>query len=174
MKRFSVGSVGLLLAMLAGRYALSGEPDADADDANLLAFLPQFEAGTSRFINGDPTRWKQNVSRRADVTIFGGWGGYERGWDEVGPRYDWAAERFRESGAALQVEYLAASASGDLAYTVAIERSQALLAGQDRPAPMALRVTHIYRREGGVWKLMHRHADPLMEKTATEAVLPRR
>jgi ketosteroid isomerase-like protein len=61
--------------------------------------------------------------------------------------------------------------SGDLAYTVAIERSEVRVAGQDKPAPMALRVTHIFRKEDGAWKLVHRHADPLMNKTAPGAVL---
>jgi len=34
-------------------------------------------------------------SHAADVTIFGGWGAYEQGWEQVGPRLDWAAARFR-------------------------------------------------------------------------------
>jgi ketosteroid isomerase-like protein len=144
---------------------------ATSGDASLEAFLPQFETGTSGFINGDPTLWKQQASHGDDVTLMGGWGDYKQGWSAVGPHYDWAAARFRASGAKVQVEYLASKVSGDLAYTVAIERSEPLLAGQDQPAPMALRVTHIYRREDGVWKLVHRHADNLMEKTAVDAVL---
>jgi hypothetical protein len=32
-------------------------------------------------------------------------------------------------------------------------------------------VTHVYRRVDGVWKLVHRHADPLITKTAAAAVL---
>jgi ketosteroid isomerase-like protein len=134
-------------------------------------FLPHFEEGTSRFINGDPTLWKANASQRDDATIMGAWGAYEQGWDEVGPRYDWAAARFKESGAKVSVEYLASGVSGDLAYTIANERSEALVAGQDQLAPMALRVTHLFRMEDGEWKLIHRHADPLMEKTAPETVL---
>ena len=141
------------------------------DDTSLQAYLSQFEAGTSGFINGDPSLWKQQASHADDVTLMGGWGDYKLGWDAVGPHYDWAAARFRESGAKVQVEYLASNVSGDLAYTVAIERSEPLLAGQDAPAPMALRVTHIYRKEDGAWKLVHRHADNLMEKTAVDTVL---
>jgi ketosteroid isomerase-like protein len=144
-----------------------------AGASSLRAFLPQFEAGASRFINGDPVLWKQHASQGDDVTLFGGWGAYEQGWRQVGPRYDWAAARFGESGAEVQVEYLAWGASGGLAYTVAIERSEALIVGQDGPAPLVLRVTHIFREEDGAWKLVHRHADPLMDKTAPGAVLQR-
>jgi ketosteroid isomerase-like protein len=32
----------------------------------------------------------------------------------------------------------------------------------------ALRVTPVYRREGGDWKLVHRHADPLVERVSLE------
>jgi ketosteroid isomerase-like protein len=140
-------------------------------DTTLQAFLPMFEAGISKFINGDPTLWKRNASHREDVTIMGAWGAYEKGWSEAAPRYDWAAARMRESGAEVQVEYLAAQVSGDLAYTVAVERSAVLVTGADEPAPMALRVTHVFRREAGEWKMIHRHADPLIGKTAPATVL---
>ena len=91
----------------------------------------------------------------------------------AGPRYDWAATRFRESGAKVKVEYLSSDVSGDLAYTVAIERSEVRLSDQDKPATMALRVTHVMRKENGVWKLVHRHADPITVKTAPATVLQR-
>jgi hypothetical protein len=56
-------------------------------------------------------------------------------------------------------------------YTVAIERSEVRLADQDDPVPMALRVTHIFRRERSEWKLMLRLADPLIGKTTRDSVL---
>lgn len=160
----------LLFSILASGCATSGAPAASGD-ASLRAFRPRFEEGTSRFINGDPSLWKQNASHRDDVTIMGGWGAYEKGWQEVGARYDWASARFRESGAKVKVELLSSGVSGDLAYTVAIERNEVLVVGQDKPAPSALRVTHIFRREDGSWKLIHRHADPLISKTAPDTVL---
>jgi ketosteroid isomerase-like protein len=61
--------------------------------------------------------------------------------------------------------------SGDLAYTVTIERSETRVSGAESVAPMVLRVTHIFRKEDGVWKLVHRHADSLMDKAAPSAVL---
>lgn len=166
---WSIG--GLLLGILATRRAPSQAPEAAAGDSSLGAFLPQFEDGVSRFINGDPTLWKQNTSRHDDATIMGAWGGYETGWNEVGPRYDWAAARFRQSGAKVKVEYLASGVSGDVAYTVAIERSEVRLSDQGESASMPLRVTHVFRKEDGVWKLVHRHADPLLGKTAPATVL---
>jgi hypothetical protein len=39
------------------------------------------------------------------------------------------------------------------------------------PTAMSLRVTHLFRRERGEWKLLHRQADPLMSKTEPAAVL---
>jgi ketosteroid isomerase-like protein len=167
MKFVTYSIIGTLLCTLTIGGALS----QTGGDSSLRSFLPRFEEGTNRFINGDNTLWKQNASRRDDVTIMGGWGAYEKGWAEVGPRYDWAAARFRESGAKVKVEYISSAVSGDLAYTVAIERSEALVTGQDKPAPMALRVTHVFRKEDGAWKLVHRHADPLTNKTAPSTVL---
>ncbi|WP_409527241.1 nuclear transport factor 2 family protein [Rhizobium sp. P28RR-XV] len=35
------------------------------------------------------------------------------------------------------------------------------MAGQDGEIPMSLRVTEVFRREEGEWKLVHRHADML-------------
>jgi ketosteroid isomerase-like protein len=140
-------------------------------DASFQAFLPEFEVGISGFINGEAERWKQNASQREDVTVMGAWGGHEKGSSQAGPRYDWAADRFRASEAKVNVEYVTSGTSGDLAYTVAIERSEVCLANAASPAQMTLRVTHIFRREGGAWKLVHRHADPLTAKTAPASVL---
>ena len=162
-------TVGLLLLVVLVATTLSYAQSGD--DPSFTTFLQLFEQGTTHFINGDPALWKQNASRRDEATLMGGWGTYERGWTEVGARYDWAAGRFEKSGAAVKVEYLASGVSGDLAYTVAIERSQVRLVGQTTPSDMALRVTHVFRKEGDSWKMVHRHADPLIATTTPASVL---
>lgn len=53
---------------------------------------------------------------------------------------------------------LPADVSGDLAYIVGLEHVANSVV--DVPVePYTLRVTHIFRREEGEWKIAHRHAD---------------
>ncbi len=157
-----VGCAASLWAQTQVRQAGNTEP-------SFQTFLAQWEEAQSRFLNGDPTAWKQKSSQGEDATIFGAFGGYEKGWNEVGPRYDWAASQYKESGARKQIEYLNTAVSGDLAFTVAIERDDVRMGNQEKPAPRALRVTQIFIRQEGAWKLLHRHADPLLEKKAPSA-----
>jgi ketosteroid isomerase-like protein len=56
-------------------------------------------------------------------------------------------------------EMLAADVSGDLAYTVGYEHTEASVDGE--PGKYTLRATQVYRRENGEWKVVHRHADPV-------------
>ena len=139
---------------------------------NFQPTLDQIQAAIQQFATGDASAYKACWSQADDVTICGGWGAYERGWEQVGPRMDWAAARYR--GGHTDFVPLAVGASGDLAYTVWIEQGIARLEGLDEFRPIALRVTHIYRCEENIWKIIHRHADALIDKIATTAVLQTR
>ncbi len=131
--------------------------------------VKQVETATHHFVMGDPAPIKAVWSHADDVSIFGAWGAYEKGWEQVGPRLDWAAARFHEGH--VTIEPLTMGTSSDLAYTVCIEKGQVRVAGRDEFGQMALRVTHIFRREEGTWKIIHRHADAIMEKSEATAVL---
>jgi SnoaL-like domain len=61
---------------------------------------------------------------------------------------------------AYDFELVAAGVNGDLAYTVGYEYSEVSRDGGP-VNPNTLRVTHVYRREDGEWKIVHRHADGL-------------
>jgi ketosteroid isomerase-like protein len=90
------------------------------------------------------------------VTVFGA----EKtviGSEEARQAFHWLATRFSNC-TDYRFELVAAGASGDLAYSLGYERFSTSIDGH--PAtPMALRVTHLYRREDGEWKTIHRHAD---------------
>jgi ketosteroid isomerase-like protein len=56
----------------------------------------------------------------------------------------------------IDVELVAVS--GDLAYVLWFERFDGSIAGR-AAVPVTVRATHVYRREDGEWKVVHRHAD---------------
>ncbi len=96
-------------------------------------------------------------SRHDPVTVFGARAS-KAGWEDVNPLFYALAAQFSdcESG---DIDLVAAGASGHLAYTVTYERTSASVNGVART--YTLRVTQIYRREEGEWKLAHRHGDEL-------------
>jgi ketosteroid isomerase-like protein len=126
-------------------------------------------------INGDPGPRLAMWSTQDPVTVFGA----EKstiGPEEARQVFRWLAARFSNC-TDYRFELVAASASGDLAYTLGYERFSFSMDGGPIQ-PITLRVTHVYRREDGEWKIVHRHADipptgqPLRAATSTEQESP--
>ena len=126
------------------------------DDA-LAKALEQQDAALTAMLNGDPGPTIDSWADSDDITLFGAWGPIEKGHKPVTDTMRWVASRFTGAAAA-DVEHTVIAASGDLAYTVGFERNHVSVDGAP-PHDTVLRVTHIYRRIDGDWKLMHRHAD---------------
>ena len=109
--------------------------------------------------NGDPVPRLEVWSTKDPVTLFGAWGPCKSGSEEITRISRWVASRFSNCSE-FNFEIVAAGVSGDLAYTVGYEHSiRSLDYGPVENA--TLRVTHIYRRENGKWKIVHRHGDAL-------------
>jgi ketosteroid isomerase-like protein len=64
-------------------------------------------------------------------------------------------------------------ASGDLGFIVEIERARVKVGGRTDLSPVHLRVTTIFRREDGEWRILHRHADPIVTPRPIESLLER-
>ena len=126
---------------------------SDLDDF-LTPTHRQLEAEQA-LINGDPGLRLAMWSTQEPVTVFGA----EKtviGSDER-QVFRWLATRFSDL-TDYRFELVAGGASGDLAYTVGYEHITVSMDGGP-VAPLTLRVTHLYRREDGEWKTVHRHAD---------------
>jgi ketosteroid isomerase-like protein len=108
--------------------------------------------------NGDPGPRLAMWSTTDPVTLFGA-AMSGQGWEQVSGIFHAIASRWSDC-TDQQVELLAAGVSGDLAYTVELEHTSVSVDGV--PAePYTLRVTQVYRREDGEWKVVHRHGDQL-------------
>lgn len=135
------------------------EDRARVPDA-LRAAIEQLHTAIGRAAEGDPSAIQALYSHAGDVTAFYGWGGYERGWDAVRERWNWAAAQF--AGGTVAYQNLTTVVTPEMAYTTDVETFRVSLAGAaGGPVEWSNRVTHIFRLEAGGWRLVHRHANRL-------------
>jgi ketosteroid isomerase-like protein len=132
--------------------------------------LEEYHRAGHEITNGNPDLYKQLYSRRDDVTLANPFGPPARGWSDVSTRLDGAAEKYRD-GEVVGFENVSTVIGSDLAYTVEIESYRARVGGAKEITPVAVRVTTIFRREDGVWKVAHRHADPITSPRPPESVI---
>ncbi|MEV4261197.1 nuclear transport factor 2 family protein [Kribbella sp. NPDC049584] len=128
-------------------------------DEFLADVLPRQEQEERALRNGDPGPRLRMWSRNDPVTVLGAAGpkGTGTGWERVSEVFQWISSQFSDC-TEYEFELLAAGVSGDLAYTVGFERSTMSIAGGPARSSV-IRATHVYRREDGEWKIVHRHGD---------------
>jgi ketosteroid isomerase-like protein len=125
-------------------------------DEFLAAVLPRQHEADAAIHNGDAALRRALWSHNEPVTVLGA-AKTVSGWSEVEKVFDSLASNLSNCES-YHCEVIAAGVSGDLGYVVGHERTTASVGGQ-QPKPYELRVTLIFRREGGEWKAVHRHAD---------------
>jgi ketosteroid isomerase-like protein len=130
--------------------------DTMINDEALTRAVARVDAAMSALRSGNGNPYLDCWAQADDVTLFGAWGPVEHGRQAVTDALRWVGSRF--TGGSSESEYTVVASSGELAYTVGFERGPASVVGG--PArEMVIRVTHIYRRIGGQWMLVHRHGD---------------
>jgi ketosteroid isomerase-like protein len=132
--------------------------------------LEEYHRAGLEITNGNPAVYKSLYSRRDDVTLANPFGPPAHGWTEVSATLDGAAENYRD-GEAVGFENISTVLTPDLAYTVEIERYRARVGGVKELTPVSVRVTTVFRREGGAWKVVHRHADPITTPRPAKSVV---
>ena len=130
-------------------------------DSSFDDFLHHRRRVAAAFVNGDPRPLRDISSMSNPATILGPGGGAEQGATRVIEVNEAASRQFH--GGTTDLQILHSGASGDLAYWTGFQNANVRVEGKDQPVPMKLRVTEVFRREGGEWKLIHRHADPHAE-----------
>jgi hypothetical protein len=143
-----------------------------ANDALVHQLLNQGEDASRRWMNGDGTGYANLMSHTDRFTIFGPLGGSSpMGWSERFARTQAAGAGRFGGGVSSTVELVRSYVSDSLVVLVKIERNKVRIGGQLLPQEWDERSTEVFEREGHEWRLVHRHADPLIEHRSLEQTL---
>jgi ketosteroid isomerase-like protein len=115
----------------------------------------QFYAALSRMLNGDAQPLSDIWSHGPTVTTMHPIGGRQVGWNEV--RESWEQVAQGASDGKVQLKDQLIRIVGDVAYEVGVEYPEFKLGGEKVSGQ--IRVTNIYQREAGEWKMIHHHTD---------------
>jgi len=138
--------------------------------AELADFIEEYHRALDAFFRGDPDPAKRLYSHREDVSLANPFGPVAVGWQKVEETMERAAANYRDGGAR-GFDSLVMHVTPELAYLVEVERFEAKVGGRAEVASGALRVTSVLRPEGGTWKIVHRHADPITAPRTAQSVI---
>ena len=135
-------------------------------EQDIAALIARWSEATQLYIDGDLPGYAAIARHAEDYTLLPPNGGEARsGFDGSDDAVEWMARTFR--GGQAELEVVTTYTSGDLAVLVAVER----ISGAFGDLPLqdwSMRITLVFRREGTDWRLVHRHADPLVRAVSPD------
>ena len=141
---------------------------AAADDLGQV--IERCHLALDEFSRGNPNPVKDFYSSRNDVAIANPFFPLMRGREQVVARLERSVQNFRDGEVGFQM--VVKWVSDELACLVELEEWKTKVGGREDVTPFTLRVTTLFRAEGGGWKVVHRHADPITTAQPAESVIP--
>lgn len=152
--------VALVFLFLVGSAFAQNKPSGEFEH-----FLVKLDSAQLELQNGKPEKFKALWSQADDITLSGGFGGtIEKGWPAISKRLDWVGANFAKGKNS--IERIVANQIGKLGYVVQLEHLTFVAPETGNDATRDYRVTMIFRREKGGWKVVHRQADSQLTKEA--------
>jgi ketosteroid isomerase-like protein len=121
--------------------------------------VQEYHAALDVFVRGTSEPLKALFSRADDVVLANPFGPAVRGWDDASAALDYACSRFSD-GEAPGFDRRASYVTADLATIFEVEQGTVSVGGGPVTA-WVLRTTTTFRREDDMWRVVHRHADPI-------------
>ncbi|MBX9945163.1 MAG: nuclear transport factor 2 family protein [Reyranella sp.] len=135
-------------------------------DKEVAAVIRQSRDSNAALMRGDVATYRALVPYTDDFTLMSPFGGAPTHGVDIDDKKWEAMSRFFRNGT-FDMEVVQSYGSPDMIVLATIERACVEVGG----LPLQnwhLRVTLVYRREAGEWRLVHRHADPLVEDISRE------
>jgi len=128
------------------------------------AFFEERARAAEDYVNGGFERLERLLPAQGDASFHSPRGDSVRGAAEVARRYRADADSFLPGGTT-EIEILHQAVEGDLAFWTGFQVASVRLKGAADAVAMRIRVTEVFRRIDGSWKLVHRHADMPADRT---------
>jgi len=126
-----------------------------ATESDVRRASEQFYAALNTMLNGDAAPLEAIWSHGPAVTTMHPIGGREVGWERVREAWVNVAQLATDGKVSLKDQLI--QVVGEVAYEVGIEQGQFKLGGH--AVSVEGRVTNMYQRQAGAWKIIHHHAD---------------
>ena len=138
--------------------------------SNFEEFITQYHLALDAFFRGNPEPGKRLFDQSEETSLANPFGPVAMGWVQVSQAMDRAAANYLDGGAT-GFETLKRLVTTDLAYLVEMESFRSKIGTNHDFISGALRVTTVLRPIDGVWKIVHRHADPITTPRTAETLL---
>jgi ketosteroid isomerase-like protein len=166
-RRSILAAAGAGVALSPTARSASAQAQEEATFDQTVADLVQRSAeANAALMRGEITKYYEVIPHTEDFMLMSPFGGKPTRASGLTAERIKAMGRFFRNGTFAQ-ELLQAYGCADMVVLAIIERPHVEVGGlpaQDWP----LRVTLVYRREGAEWRLVHRHADPLVKGVSLE------
>ncbi|MDI5891840.1 YybH family protein [Halomonas rhizosphaerae] len=114
-----------------------------------------FYVALNRMANGDANSLADIWSHSEEVTAMHPVGGRHVGWHAIRESFEKVSQLASGGNIALHDQLI--QVAGDVAYEVGVERGELTMGGHQ--TSIDHRVTNLYHREAGTWKMIHHHTD---------------
>lgn len=165
MKLINVTGASLSSAILILSPAAEGLASAEVDP-EVAEIVERAAAANEHLMRGDIARYREVLQVTDDFTLMDPFGGKPTGapasddhWNRIG--------RFFREGRDACFELISSYRSDRLVVLVANEHTHVAV-GPLPAQQWSLRVTLVFRKDDGSWRLAHRHADPLVHRITLE------
>jgi ketosteroid isomerase-like protein len=128
------------------------------EDDGFDAFFAERARAAEAYVKGNGGLLDTLVAHQGDATFFSPQRDVATGAVTVARRYLNDAKAFRPNGTT-RFDVLHKAVGVDLAFWTGFQIATVQIGEMPKPTQMKIRVTEIFRKIDGAWKLVHRHAD---------------
>jgi ketosteroid isomerase-like protein len=122
------------------------------------AFFEERRFAASAYARGDAVPLDTILAKSGSASFHAPRGDTVVGVPEVAQRYVEDAASFGPNGTS-RLEVLQIASEDTLGFWTGFQIATVNLPGKSEPVNMRIRVTEVFRKADGMWKIIHRHAD---------------